>query len=91
MISIKPKDEEDTKIFRRLAANEKCYIKNPEVTRRLGRRYPQLFDEHIGYADIGKIWKTNQSVFVTREKVKVVPIQGSATRKKMKFKFYKIF
>jgi len=89
MISIKPKDDEDTKIFRRLIKDQRFYTDDVSIPRNLGRRYPQLFDE--GYLDIGRIKKKRESIIATRPNVGIVPIQGSATRTKMKFKFYKIF
>jgi len=90
MISIKPWDEEDTKVFRRLIKDKgKFYTNDIDVPRKFGRRYPQLFDE--GYLDIGRIKKKRESIIATRPNVGIVPIQGSSAARKMKFKFYKIF
>lgn len=92
MFEIKPWDDFDKNVFRRLTKDRVFYTDNPKLTRNLGRRYPSLFDEDSGFMDIGKINKRNKSMVALRPNCSIIPIPGSTSNpKNFRFKFYKIF
>lgn len=92
LFEVKPWDNKSKRKFMQLVKKPHVYTSDIDFTRKLGRNYPDLFDENNGFLDIGRIKKTKRSVIVKRDNVRVRPVFGSSSRyNRLKFEFYKIF
>ena len=83
-----PWDEKSKKKCFQLVKDGIIYTNDIQFTRTIGRRYPQLFDEKLGFLDIGRIGKRNKSMIAKRPNVSIIPI---IQPRRTKFRFYKIF
>ena len=92
MFEIKPWDDFDKNVFRRLAKDRIIYVDDPKITRNLGRRYSDLFDEENGFMDVAPIFRRKKSMVALRPNCSIIPIPGSTSNpKNFRFKYYKIF
>lgn len=82
---VKPWDERSKRILDQLTRDRIAYITDPKISRNFGMKYPDLFDEVKGFADIGNINRRKESVFVLRPNIEIMPLPKN---KKYKF-FYK--
>jgi len=87
---IKPWSKEAEGILRRLSKDTKAYVDDPVFTRSFGRKYPELFDEHYGCMDIGRIDKRRKSIIALRPDFVLVPIPPPDYRKR-KFTYFQFF
>lgn len=92
MYEIKPWNDDIRKKIQQLMKDGVTYTQDSKLTRSMGRRCPELFDENNGFLDIGRIDKTRKSMIVKRPNVGIVPVPGPPTApNRLKFRFYKIF
>ena len=91
MVFVKPWNKEAERIFRQLAKDQRAYTKNNKITRKLGRSYPELFDN--GFMDIGRIDRKNESIIVLRPGIGIAPVppKPSIPSKFLKFQFFRIY
>ena len=82
---VKPWDEKSKRILDQLSRERIAYIDDPDVSRKFGRMFPELFEEGSGFADIGNIWKRKESAIFLRPNISIMPI-----REKGKYKFFRI-
>jgi hypothetical protein len=68
-----PWNKEVERLCDSLVKHKRAYTDDINITRMLGRRHPDLFDEHNGYFDIGRVRKTNKSIIVPRIGVEIIP------------------
>jgi len=95
MKKITPWNKDVERLFDSIAKNQRAYVSDVNLSRSLGRRLPDLFDEHDGFMDIGRIGKSKKSVVVPRIGVQVVPLpeltsKSLKIRRKKKFGVYRI-
>jgi len=85
-------ETEYDKYFKRLLKDRVSYIEDINITRNLGKKYPDLFDEDNGFMDIARIKKRNVSALVLRPGAGLAPMTpNSSTNRKKKYKFFRIF
>jgi uncharacterized membrane protein len=85
MVFVKPWDEKSRNILDRLTKDRIVYINDPVTPRIFGRKYPSLFDENNGFADIGFIKRRKESIFVLHSNVDIMPIH---TKKSVSYRFF---
>lgn len=95
MKKITPWNKDVERLFDSIVKNQRAYISDVNLTRSLGRKLPDLFDENDGFMDIGRIDKTRKSVVVTRIGVQVVPLpepdsESIKIRRKKKYGIYRL-
>ena len=86
---VTPKTKEIERLFRRLSKVKIDYTDDIHMTRKLGRNFPDLFDEEFGFLDIGRIEKRNKSMIALRPNVVVIPKKSRG--KYLRFEFNRIF
>lgn len=95
MKKITPWNKDVERLFDSIVKNQRAYISDVNLTRSLGRRLPDLFDENDGFMDIGRIGKTRKSVVVPRIGVQVVPLPERSSyqtklKRKKKFGIFRV-
>lgn len=95
MKKITPWNKDVERLFDSIAKNQRAYVNDIKVTRSLGKKLPDLFDENEGFMDIGRIGKTRKSVVVPRIGVQVVPLPESDSesikiRRKKKYGIFRV-
>ena len=91
MYDIKPFDKEMKRILDQLQKDRNAYTSDIKLTRKMGKKYPELFDENIGLMDIGRIEKTRKSVITLRPGAMILPLPPPPTRpSSFKYRVYKI-
>lgn len=86
---IKPWDKETEKIFRRLSKYPVFETKNMQVTRCIGKRYPELI--HKGFIKIKRNDELHESAIYLPEGIGIAPIEklNSRPSKFLKFGFFR--
>ena len=95
MKKITPWNKEVEQLFDSIVKNGKAYTSNNTITRNLGRKYSDLFDEHTGFMDIGKVDRSKKSIIVPRIGVQVVPLpepdsESIKLRRRKKYGIYRL-
>ena len=92
---ITPWNKEVEKLFDSIAKYGKAYTEDITITRSLGKKLPDLFDEQEGLMDIGRIGKTRKSMIVPRIGVQLVPLPDRSSyqnrlKRKKTYQIYRV-
>lgn len=94
MKKITPWNKDVERLFDSIAKNQRAYVNDIKVTRSLGKKLPDLFDENEGFLDIGRIDKRRCSVVTPRIGVQIVPLNEPTSRinemRRKKFGIYRL-
>jgi hypothetical protein len=81
---IKPWDEKSKRILDQLTKDRIVYIDDPDVSRKAGRMWTELFDS--GFADLSNIKRKHESIITLRPNISIMPL-----KERNKYKFFRIF